>query len=181
MTDVFTVLSFFALFLVVFLGRMVARFLGSRDTKKSEWFAENVGKHYVMEFPDKEREQFDTLLERLKMRRLKNILAKKGDEMSDRCTKEFSTPEAFVLDDKEFLEEFFPILEDGELALLLSGLKNWMMKSIENLARLQTDKEGIWRMWRYNFVLEIVYIIQSRSHINGLTPTSPRAFKNDSL
>jgi len=110
---------------LVLLGRIVAKFLSRRESA-SPWFKDNVGTDYTLEFPDKERSQYDELQSLI---RQKHDPDGQDPEWHRSCT-------------------------DPEINILLGSLKNVMVKSISNLAQLQKDRPGCYKLWRGKLISE---------------------------
>jgi len=65
MFDVWMLIALLGIVGLVFGGKKVAELLTLRENS-SGWFQENVGTEYVLDFPDKERESFEQLQEKIR-------------------------------------------------------------------------------------------------------------------
>lgn len=107
-------------------ARFIIKYLSARE-RSSEWFQSIVTEDYLMEFPDKEREQYEHLKDRIR--------AKHGTEQGD---------------DPQLFKSLVPV----EQAILITQLKSVMVKSIANLAQIQKDRPGCHKLWRGKLISE---------------------------
>lgn len=95
------------------------------NEKTSNFFDNAVESEYLLEFPDVERENYDNLKNRIK--------EKNGITVDKEMGSKLSTP---------------------ELKLLWITLRTVMVRNIANLAKLQKDRPGNWRLWQQKLITE---------------------------
>ncbi|CAD7939706.1 unnamed protein product [Amoebophrya sp. A25] len=152
----------FALYLGAFcsfvlIARLVVRFLNSRE-QSSDFFREAVETEYVLQFPDKERAAYELLKSRLREKKgpldedaVVDDALNKGDEKAGAGGGEESEESKR----KKAAEAIFMRrLDDKERLVLVNGLRPVMRQSIENMAKLQKDRPGYFRLWKSKLVSE---------------------------